>query len=279
MKKFNILKNIVFLFLALAFAGIISADAQPIKIAAEADLSEQLKNGPCDDKERLEAVRGLFLDLGAEEADIRLEEFKNVENLVVTKKGKTSETVVVGAHYDKIKDGCGTIDNWSGIVILANIYRSVRELETEKTYLFVAFGKEEKGLIGSAAMARAIPKKDRSLYCAMVNFDSFGMAVPQVLTNISDRKLTDLAEDVSKDMGIPFGKAGIDLASSDSASFRQQNIPAVTLHGLGPRWADTIHSSKDKFENIVPNSVYIGYRHGLVMLTRIDEMPCGSFNK
>ena len=272
-------RTILLVVFVLASAAALSVAAQAVRLSTEAEMVEHLMQAPCENKDRLDAVRELFVQAGADEADIRIDSFRNVENLVVTKKGATNETIIVGAHYDKTKDGCGTIDNWSGIVIIAHLYRTLSEKETEKTLVFAAFGKEEIGLVGSGAMARSIPTNERGSYCAMVNFDSFGMGPPQVLSNVSDRKLTDLAEEISKELEIPFGKAGIDMASSDSASFRNQRIPAVTLHGLGPKWFETIHTSKDTFQNIIPNSVYLGYRHGLVMLERIDARPCNAFRR
>lgn len=250
-----------------------------IDFATEEQISADLEKAPCEDKERLEAVRQLFRSVGATDADIVVKEFDDVKNLIVTKKGSTNETIIVGAHYDKTSDGCGVIDNWSGIVVLANIYRTMKELTTQKTYVFAAFGKEEKGLIGSEAMAKEIPKKERVNYCAMVNFDSFGMTFPQALRNISTDSLILLAEGVSNDMKIPFGKASIDLASSDSASFRSRDIPAITLHGLGNKWDDYLHTSNDKMKNVNKQSVYIAYRHGLVVLAKIEAQACDTFRK
>ena len=132
---------------------------------------------PCKGrKERREEVKKLFLKMGAPESDIVFEKLDDVENVVVTKKGKTDETIVIGAHFDKTETGCGAIDNWSGIVIVANLYRTMKDFTTQKTYKFVAFDKEELGLLGSDAMAKKIPKEERANYCAMVNFDSFGFS-------------------------------------------------------------------------------------------------------
>lgn len=267
----------ILLITILLLHGFSHAQENKVKISTEDEIKKHTELASCKDKERLEAVKNLFLRVGAAESDIKIEKLKSVENLVVTKKGKSNEIVVVGAHYDKAADGCGVIDNWTGIVILANLYRTLKDFTTEKTYIFVAFGKEELGLIGSGAMADSIPKEDRSNYCAMVNFDSFGFSVPQALKNISDESLIKLAEEVSKEMKIPFGQAGIDLASSDSASFRKKKIPAITLHGLSNQWQNYLHSSKDKVENVNAQSVFIGYRHALVFLTKIDDKPCEAF--
>lgn len=253
------------------------SSAQSLSISTEEDLKAALLKTPCDDEDRQAAVGELFQSAGAERSNVVVQE--KAGNVIVVKPGTTKEVVIVGAHFDKTSAGCGVIDNWSGIVILANLYKTIRPLNTQKTFMFVGFAKEEKGLIGSAEMADGIPKDERTAVCAMVNFDSFGLAYPQAMTNISDASLVDLAKSVAKEMKMPFGQAEIENASSDSASFRSKKIPAISLHGLDGRWPDYLHSSSDKFANVKMQSVYAGYRHGLVMLSKIENMPCESFRK
>jgi Zn-dependent M28 family amino/carboxypeptidase len=264
------------LVLAIQLAALVTF-AQSISISTEEDLKAALLKTPCKDDDRQAAVGELFRSMGAEQGSIVVQE--RVGNVIVVKPGKTKEMVIVGAHFDKTPDGCGVIDNWSGIVILANLYKTIKPLATQKTFMFVGFAKEEKGLVGSGAMADGIPKEERSAICAMVNFDSFGLAYPQAMTNISDGSLVDLAESVAKEMKMPFRQAAIENASSDSASFRSKKIPSISLHGLDGRWRDYLHSNSDKFVNVNMQSVYAGYRHGLVMLSKIENMPCESFRK
>ncbi len=256
------------------------AQQSAVKYSTEEDLKADLELAPCKGrKERLEAVKKLFLKMGALESEIVVEKLDDVENVVVTKKGKTEETVIVGAHYDKTANGCGAIDNWTGIVILANLYRTMMDFTTQKTYKFVAFDKEELGLLGSIAMAKKIPKETRLDYCAMVNFDSFGFTFPQALRNISTNSLIYLAEEVSDEMKMPFGKAGIEFSSSDSDSFKSRGIPSISLHGLNNQWENYLHTPNDKISKVNMNSVYLGYRHGLVFLSKIDNKPCNAFRK
>ena len=261
----------------LILVSVVSAAAQSISLSTEEDLKAALLKAPCKDEDRQAAVGELFKSVGAEQSNIVVQE--KIGNVVVVKPGKTKEVIIVGAHFDKTPEGCGVIDNWTGIVILANLYKTIRPLETQKTFMFVGFAKEEKGLVGSGAMADDIPKEERSAVCAMVNFDSFGLAYPQAMSNISDAPLVDLAESISKEMKIPFGRAAIENASSDSASFRSKKIPAISLHGLDGRWPNYLHSNSDKFANVNIQSVYAGYRHGLVMLSKIENVPCVSFRK
>ena len=131
----------------------------PVKPVDEAQIKSNIALAPCKNDDRLEAVRQSFQASGATDADISIQKFKDIQNLVVTKKGKTDDIVVISVDYDKVKDGCGAIDNWTGIVIIANLYRTLKNVKTDKTLLFVAFDKEELGLYGSEAMAKAIPKR------------------------------------------------------------------------------------------------------------------------
>ena len=275
--KYKILLS--FLILTnLAFA--VSAQQSKLTISSEAEMKADMELGPCKGrKERREAVKKLFLKMGAAESDIVFDKIDDVENVVVTKKGKTDETVVIGAHFDKTETGCGAIDNWTGIVIIANIYRTMRELTTQKTYKFVGFDKEEEGLLGSDAMAKNIPKEKRAGYCAMVNFDSFGFTYPQAMRNISSDSLLALAKVVSEEMKMPFAKAAIEFASSDSESFRTRDIPAISFHGLDNQWQNYLHNPNDKLSKVNMQSVYFGYRHGLVFTSKIENTPCDAFRK
>lgn len=265
------------MMLLLCFAAITGAQ-KPV-VSTEDEITADVKSVTCKNGERLDAVRNLFKKMGAGDEEIKVEKIKDVENLVVVKKGKTDEKVVIGAHYDKTSDGCGVLDNWTGIVVMANIYRTMKAVDTQKTYVFVAFGKEELGLLGSNEMARAIPKEKRDEYCAMVNFDSFGHAYPQVMTNISDEKLTILAKETADEIKLPFAKARIEGASSDSESFRQQKIPGISIHGLNDKWQNYLHSSNDKIESVNMKAVYIAYRYGLNYLIKVDAKGCADFRK
>src|SRR3982074_3547318 len=56
-------------------------------------------------------------------------------------------------------------------------------------------------------MVNHIEKNQLPQYCAMINIDSFGMAPPQVLDNVSNKKLSQLAADTAKDLKVPFNHA------------------------------------------------------------------------
>lgn len=270
-------KSILLLVLFFVGSGAHGQQQPSIHISTPEQIKEDFAAVPCKDGERLNAVKALFEKMGAASSVISIEKYKNVENLVVRKPGASQEIVVIGAHYDKVADGCGAVDNWSGIVTIAHLYRTLKDIPLKKTLLFVAFGKEEKGLIGSSAMVGAIDKAQLEQYCAMINIDSFGLANPQVLDNTSNKKLTSLTASVAKEMKMPFGHASVEFADADSSSFLKKKIPAVTLHGLSNEFMSVIHTGNDKATKVNVASVYLGYRLVLGLVVRVNESSCNAY--
>ena len=248
-----------------------------IVISNQEQMKTEFDSVPCKDEDRLNAVRSLFEKMGAAQSEISVERYKNVENIIVRKQGASQEMIVIGAHYDKVAKGCGALDNWTGIVTLAHLYKSLRDAPLTKSIVFVAFGKEETGLIGSRAMVGAINKDQLVQYCAMINVDSLGLAAPQVLDNMSTKKLASFAADMAKEMKIPFGHASIDGAEADSTSFIGKKIPALTIHGMSNEWRTILHSAKDQPGQVNVTGVYLAYRLALVIVTRLDKASCGEY--
>ena len=266
--------------LALLLAAGCSAAQDPAsKISTPEDIAKDFATVPCDDKDRLAAVRALYERAGASASDITLDQHDNVENLVVTKKGASPEKIVIGAHYDKTSEGCGAIDNWTGQVALTHLYRTLKDIPLKKTLVFVAFGREEKGLIGSRAMTRNIDTVQAAGYCAMINIDSLGLGPPQVADNMSSKKLARFTGEIAKELEIPFAHASIGRANSDSSSFVAKKIPAVTIHGLNNDWSTILHSKHDQVAKVNAASVYLGYRLALAMIVKLDASACDAYRQ
>lgn len=269
------------LFLSFAIvAKSAVAQESKIHIATVEEIARDFQNVPCDNPQRLPAVRTLYENGGATSSDIRVDTYRDyggVENLVVVKPGDSPETIVIGAHYDKTGDGCGAVDNWSGQVAVTQLYRTLRDVHTKKTLVFVAFGREENGLVGSRAMAQSIPRESLPQYCGMINIDSLGLSRPQVADNMSSRTLERLAAEVAKEMGMPFSHASLPRAYSDSNSFVAKKIPAITIHGLDNNWTQVLHQREDQASKVDAASVYLGYRLGLSMIARLDQAPCNAY--
>jgi Zn-dependent M28 family amino/carboxypeptidase len=253
------------------------ASARPV-FSTAADFKEEFKAVPCKgNSDRLKAVQTLFEKMGAPAANISIEKTTNTKNIVIRKSGTSPGIIVIGAHYDKTGYGCGAVDNWTGIVTIAHIYKTIRDLPSQKTVLFVGFGSEEEGLIGSREMVKAINNDQLNGYCAMINIDSLGLSISQAYTTISSKKLVALTAGLAKQMQIPFQQVSIRGADGDSSSFLERKIPAISLIGLSSDWSRVLHTNQDQSSRVDSSSVYAGYRLALALYGEIENSACDAF--
>ena len=100
---------------------------------------------------------------------------------------EAANTVIIGAHYDHLGlggDGSlyrdsiaaihnGADDNASGVAVLLNLAKKLKEGNTNNNYLFIAFSGEEMGLIGSNYFTKN-PTVDLKKVNYMINMDMVG---------------------------------------------------------------------------------------------------------
>jgi hypothetical protein len=244
-----------------------------VTLSTPRQMNSDIRAVPCDNEKRMAGVKALFEKMGARPADLSIQNFGAGENLLLRKRGRSEKLIVIGAHYDKVAAGCGAVDNWSGIVTLAHIYRTLKNVSLDKTVIFVAFGEEEAGLLGSRAMAKGIGRDQSREYCAMINLDSLGVSSPRVAENISSKRLVKITTDLARRKRLPFGK-GFVGGDSDSSSFVAEKVPALTIYGLRDDDGGLIHSEADRPAKIKPINLYWGYILALGLTINIDRRPC-----
>jgi len=99
---------------------------------------------------------------------------------------RAPKTVIIGAHYDHLGYGAegslhrgdtaihnGADDNASGIAILLNLSRKLKDTLQQNNYLFIAFSGEEMGLLGSNYFVKNATI-DSSSMNYMINMDMVG---------------------------------------------------------------------------------------------------------
>ena len=261
-------------------AAALRQDVAPsIKASTPAEIAEDAAKVNCKDSTRINSVRELWQKMGAEPSEISVEKSGGTQNLVIRKKAsiETAETIVLGAHYDKTIAGCGAIDNWTGIVAISHIFRTVKDMPLTKNLILVAFGNEEQGLLGSRAMIKAIPRDDLQHFCAMINVDSLGMTSPTAVTNLSSKPLSDATLEVARDSGIKAGTIDLPGAGADSLPFIEKNVPAVTIVGLDRQWRQILHTGFDQANRVKMPEVHEGYKLALNLLLKVEKMDCHSF--
>jgi Zn-dependent M28 family amino/carboxypeptidase len=99
------------------------------------------------------------------------------ENIIAIKAGD-DQAVMVSAHHDHLGTRQGKVyrgadDNASGVAVLLAIARSRASVDYKHTVLFVSFGAEEDGLVGSGVYIHD-PYWPLKATKAMINFDMVG---------------------------------------------------------------------------------------------------------
>ena len=113
------------------------------------------------------------------------------------------DTVVIGAHYDSVDAGPGANDNGSGTGTLLEIARAVRGRDYPFNLVFVAFGDEEIGLVGSRHYVEALTPEERGRIAAMINLDMVGVGTTMEFGGTGD--LTSLSIQIAHDLGYKCG--------------------------------------------------------------------------
>jgi aminopeptidase YwaD len=135
-------------------------------------------------------------------------------------------TVVIGAHYDSVDAGPGANDNASGVATMLEIARVARDRSYPFDLVFVAFGDEEIGLIGSNRHVQKLSDAQRQQIVAMINLDMVGVG-ERIQFGGTDW-LAGLAEESARRAGYAGSQINLPSGmSSDHASFMAAGIPSV----------------------------------------------------
>ena len=164
-----------------------------------------------------------------------------------TDKVLKNEYIVVGAHYDHLGMGGpgsgsravdtlavhnGADDNASGVAVVIQLAEKLAsEKNNKRSIIFVAFGAEEMGLVGSKAFTNQPPVETEEMV-AMMNFDmvgrldseSNGLSIGGTQTALETE---ELLTDLNTDFELAFSPEGV--GPSDHASFYLQNIPVFFI--------------------------------------------------
>lgn len=260
--------------LAVAWKNVVRPEGA---LPDDGELNDRVAKSPQGNVERMKSLIALFKLAGAPDADIVLQDAGRGEsNVIVTKKGRTDRVVVVGAHYDAVRDGQGVIDNWTGATLVANLYQALSGVETDATIVFIGFAREEEGLVGSAKYVRSLSKAQRDKIDAMVNLDTLAVNGTFAWQGHSTQVLVDRIVQVAAATNHPAQSARLWGGDADSSSFRQAGIPAVTVFGASQDVIfDIIHSPNDNMAAFSLAHYKNAYLLLIEVLKSLDARPLG----
>lgn len=249
--------------------------ARPEGVPTDDDLGKTVALSPLTNPERERVVAELFKAAGAAPADIRTQDTgRGTHNIYVVKKGRTDRVVVVGGHHDKVREGAGTIDNWTGATMVVNLYQALREIDTEATFVFVAFAREEEGLVGSDRYVESLSRAELGKIDAMVNLDTLGVDGTFSWKNGSDKVLLARALETARRTGRDLKELTLWGGDSDHTSFRRAGVLAMMFFGASNEviW-DIIHSANDTIAAFSLPHYANAYRLTLEFLKDLDAKP------
>ena len=164
----------------------------------------------------------------------------NSANVMAIKYGASPREIIVGAHYDSVSVGKGADYNASGIGVILEVAKRIKDQETPYTIRFVLFGAEEAGLQGSQVYVSQMTAEQIQNTIAMINADSVTAGdIAYVYGDQGKRgAIRDWALDFAQKNGIalqtqlgqnpkyPLGTTG---DWSDHAAFKKAGIPYAYL--------------------------------------------------
>jgi alkaline phosphatase isozyme conversion protein len=93
-------------------------------------------------------------------------------NIVAVKEGDSAKRLVVGAHYDSAPVGEGFTDNATGVGLLLEVAARIKKIPTPYTVVFVTFGGEEDGQLGSRYYLESMSDVERRAIIGMIDLDA-----------------------------------------------------------------------------------------------------------
>ncbi|MEH6949012.1 M28 family metallopeptidase [Bacillus sp. JJ634] len=181
---------------------------------------------------------------GSVEVSLTAKHYSNLKsvNVIATKapKGKTKDTkeVILGAHHDSVVGALGANDNASGVGLMLELARVYKGYNTDKELKFIAFGSEERGLLGSRYYVDQLSQEQRDRIEAVFVPD-------MVATNYDKAKnlyamtvdgTTNAITNASTAAGARLGNSDIlpgTFGSSDHVPFHNAGIPAALFIWMG----------------------------------------------
>lgn len=126
----------------------------------------------------------------------------NVKNVVGSIAGQSeeAETFILSAHYDSYPGSLGMDDNGSGIIGLLEAMRILSQYNFAHTIKFMAFDKEEDGLIGSLSYVFAGGIKKSEKIGGVINFDMIGISSDKPGSQIVPEGFDQLYPEVCKEV-------------------------------------------------------------------------------
>ncbi|MFV0155376.1 M20/M25/M40 family metallo-hydrolase [Empedobacter falsenii] len=243
---------------------------------------------------------GYFQGFDAKVRKVKVvDSIRSAKNVIGFLDNKAKKTIVIGAHYDHLgegkqgsslaKDSYGIIHNGAddnasgvaGLLELARVY-SKNKITEPVNFLFIAFGAEELGLVGSRHFVKH-PTYDLTKIHWMLNMDMIGRLNKETGVSIIGYGTSPTFETIFNEIDstnyVKFYTGYEGRGGSDQTSFYEKDIPVLFFHTGGH---DDYHKPTDDAEKIDYTSlkaILLLEKAVIEGSFKIEEMPFRSTDK
>ena len=189
------------------------------------------------------------------------------ENIIVTKNSSidTKKNLIISAHYDSAEDSVGANDNGSGVAVVLELARILKDTEIPYNIKFILFSGEEKYMLGSRWYVGKLTEDERKQIIGVINIDTIAEKSDLGYMAMIDgnkrpdnaeyddeglKKLAELNKNSMSELFTPSDRFFLTMATnSDHYPFALVNIPAVSIV---QDWQDglNVNDSSDVKENM-----------------------------
>ena len=162
---------------------------------------------------------------------------RNSSNIILELPGYGEGVVILGAHYDTVRNSVGANDNASGVSVLLALAERLAQPPWSSqmvsvfpfTLRFIAFGSEETGLNGSGHYVRQLTNEELNAIRVMINLDSVGSGT--FLRGPGDDWVTRHVSEAAYREGVPYTNIRKGYSGSDHSNFSYAGVSVIGFSG------------------------------------------------
>ena len=235
-------------------------------------------NVPQTNSIRLAQLKQTFKDLQCNGENLREQQADEGKNLLCTLPGKSTDTILVLAHYEHEGNGMSAIDNWSGAIMLPFLFHALTAVPRQQTFIFAA----HYGSSGGKALLNSMPHTQRHAVKSVIALDALGLGPLRFylrpngsLPTFSETHLETQLLQAAEDKGLKEPQSTIPgswLRVDDTRDFRFVEIPSILIHSVDRSKRDVPGSMGDTSAAIDSDVYFEGYTLLCNYLAELDQL-------
>lgn len=185
------------------------------------------------------------------------------KNIIVNHPGNTNskKTVYITAHYDTTDKTTGVIDNATGVAVVLEAAKVLRQLESNINVVFVLFDAEEMGQQGAKKFVNDLSPMEKENAIGCINIDMVGeIGAGELVMKFGNGEHNILSvlwnHILEKDIAVEMG------VMTDEQAFYYGRIPGLTIENYNPNFS--LEDAENQFQ-------YVDYEQLLELINDINS--------